>query len=260
MSKYIVVLTFLFLVACGSAEPNATFPPTVEAISSETVPQISESLSSQLTLIPDHVSVSSQSPHFTIDTQTPVLTGSDDLRVTAFNERLNRLVLSQADAFKNDFQQNTTSFTPNGSYLNVTYQLVSQIAEIWSLKIDFEFYYDGAAHPGHNSVTVNYDLGEGKELTLDDLFVTGSDYLQVISDYCINNLEERYTDDVLFLDGANPTQENYSRWDVASDGLVIIFDEYQVAPYAAGPQSVTVPWSELVEIVNRDVVPSEILP
>jgi hypothetical protein len=32
--------------------------------------------------------------------------------------------------------------------------------------------------------------------------------------------------------------------------LLITFDEYQVAPYAAGPQKVAIPYSELRALIN----------
>jgi hypothetical protein len=34
--------------------------------------------------------------------------------------------------------------------------------------------------------------------------------------------------------------------------LAITFDEYQVAPYAAGPQTVVVPFSELTNLLNPE--------
>ena len=38
---------------------------------------------------------------------------------------------------------------------------------------------------------------------------------------------------------------------MASNGLLITFDEYQVAPYAAGPQIITVPYFELQILINQ---------
>ena len=46
----------------------------------------------------------------------------------------------------------------------------------------------------------------------------------------------------MFSDGAKPTPENYAVWNVSADGLVITFNEYQVAAYAAGPQEVVIPF------------------
>ena len=130
------------------------------------------------------------------------------------------------------------------------YTLISQMADIWSIKLDFSFYSDGAAHPGLYSLTVNYDLAQGKELALGDLFLPNSNYLEAISNYCIAELSKQPFFDSAFQEGAQPTLENYRNWNITKDGLMITFDEYQVAPYAAGPQTVVVPYSTLQTVIN----------
>ena len=148
------------------------------------------------------------------------------------------------------FLQNTAPTVNNGSTLDVTYTLVSQIGDLWNFKFDFSFYSDGAAHPGLNSITLNYDLGQGKELALADLFLPKSNYLELISTYCIAELSKQPFFDSSFSTGAQPTPENYRNWNITPDGLMITFDEYQVAPYAAGPQTVVVPYRELQALIN----------
>lgn len=138
----------------------------------------------------------------------------------------------------------------NGSTLNVTYTLLSQIGDLWSFKFDFDFYSDGAAHPGLNSKTLSYDLSEGTELALADLFRPNSNYLEAIANYCIAELSKQPFFEGPFADGAQPTSENYRNWNIGPDGIIITFDEYQVAPYAAGPQTVTVPYSELQSLID----------
>jgi hypothetical protein len=127
---------------------------------------------------------------------------------------------------------------------------VSQIGELWSFKFDFPFYSDTAAHPGLYSITLNYDLGQGRELSLGDLFVPESDYLEALSEHCKAELQKQPYSDSFFLDGAQPTQENYRNWNITPDGLMITFDEYQVAPYAAGPQTVIVPYEGLAGLID----------
>ena len=141
--------------------------------------------------MPQASSEINQTPPFTITSQTPQLTGSDDPRVMAFNQRLNDLVSNEVDVWRQSFLQNTAPTMNNGSTLNVTYTLLSQIDDLWSFKFDFDFYSDGAAHPGLNSTTLNYDLGEGKELTLADLFLPNSSYLEAIANYCIAELSKQ---------------------------------------------------------------------
>jgi hypothetical protein len=235
----------LSLLACSILTPRpipTTAPPMPTATP---VP-----LSQQVTLISQPFKETNQTPPFTITSQTPQLTGSDDPRVIAFNQRLNELVTKEVDTWRQSFLQNTAPTVNNGSTLDVTYTLLSQIGELWSFKFDFSFYSDGAAHPGLNSLTLNYDLDQGRELALADLFLPNTNYLEAISQYCIAELSKQPFFDSSFSSGAQPTLENYRNWNITPDGLMITFDEYQVAPYAAGPQKVVVPYSALQALIN----------
>jgi len=239
-------LALFIILACNALAITPTVTPS--AVPATLTPVVL--ISRQVTLISAPYNETNQTPPFTITSQTPQLIGSDDPRVAAFNQRLNELVTKEVDTFRQSFLQNTAPTVNNGSSLDVTYALVSQIADIWSVKLDFSFYSDGAAHPGLYSITLNYDLGQVKELALSDLFLPNSNYLEVISNYCVAELSKQPFFDVPFSEGAQPTSENYRNWNITADGLVITFDEYQVAPYAAGPQKVTVPFSELQAVIN----------
>jgi hypothetical protein len=205
-------------------------------------------ISQQVTVVSQPFSETNRNPPFTINTQTPQLTGSDDPRVTAFNQQFKDLVAKEADAWRESFQQITV--VTNGSSLDETYMLISQIGDLWSLKFDFRFYSDGAAHPGLYSITLNYDLGRGRELELGDLFLPNSGYLDAIANYCVTELSKHPGYDGPFTDGAKPTPENYKNWNITPDGLLITFDMYQVAPGASGPIQVVVPYTQLQPVID----------
>lgn len=241
--------TALFVLAC-----NATFTvgyptPTAEpptAIPTDTpIP-----LSGQVTLVSQPYIESSQAPVFNITAQTPQLTGSDDPRVQAFNQRLNDLVQKEVVMFRQEFTNNTFDEVTTNSFLEVTYELASQYDDIWSFKFSFFFYNNGAAHPGSYSITLNYDLEAGRELALSDLFQSNSNYLETISAYCIIELGKQPFFEGPFTDGANPVQENYRNWNITPDGIMVTFDTYQVAPGAAGPQIVTIPYEQLKTVID----------
>ena len=235
----------LGILACNVLAPRPVptpAPPTPTA-----TPVL---LSKQVTLVSQASNETNQTPPFTITSETPQLAGSDDPRVTAFNQRLDDLVSKEVDVWRQSFLQNTAPVMNNGSTLNVKYTLLSQIDDLWSSKFDFAFYSDGAAHPGLNSITLNYDLSQGKELAVADLFLPNTDYLGAISKYCIAELSKQLFFDSAFAEGAQPKPENYRNWNITPNGLMITFDEYQVAPYAAGPQMITVPYSELNSLIN----------
>ncbi len=243
-------LLVLFALACNVTftfdSPTPSLPPTAAPPTVTAVP-----LSAQVTLVSQPYIETNQEPPFTITAQTPQLSGSDDPRVLAFNQRLAEVVQKEVASFRESFLQNINPpISAGGSFLEVTYTLLHQFEEVWSLKFDFSFYSDGAAHPGGYSRTLNYDLARSRELTLADLFLPNSAYLQVISAYCTAELSKQPFFEGPFTAGASPLPENYRNWNITSEGLLVTFDEYQVAPYAAGPQQVLVPYSALTDIID----------
>lgn len=207
-------------------------------------------ISQQVTLISVPFNETNQSPAYTITAETPQLTGSDDPRVQAFNQRLKEIVKKEIDRKRQEFVELPTSSDTFGSSLEVKYELVSHIADIWSLKLNISFYAAGAAHPGDESITVNYDLSQSKQLALSDLFLPGSNYLEVIANYCVAELNKRNPDFGMFSEGAEPASENYRNWNITPDGLLITFDPGQVDAYAADSQTVIVPYRELQALIN----------
>jgi len=238
----------LFLVqACGTNTVVST------AIPSPMLPTITPiPLSQQVMLTSISFKEQGQSPIYSISAQTPKFVGSDDPRAQAFNKKVDDLIQGEIEYFrKNVIAQLSTSLVSAGSFFDAKYTVIFQSNELWSLKFDFMGYADGAAHPYHYSMTFNYDLERGRKLSLDDLFHSDSNYLEAVSSHCIFELSKR---DIGFYGGfehgAEPTPENYRNWNITSNGLIITFDEYQVAPYAAGAQTVIVPFMELQKFIN----------
>ena len=241
-------MILLVILACNALAPVAT----ATAIPSPVPPTATSAplLSQHLTINGRTAEETNQTPPFRITAETPELTGSDDPRLTIFNQRLSDLVKKEVDSWRQSFLQNSMPDLSGGSTLDATYTLVSQIGDLWSFKFDFNFYSAGAAHPGLYSITLNYDLAQGKELGLADLFLPNANYLETISQYCITVLSKQPGFEGPFADGAQPTPQNYRNWNITPDGLLITFDTYQVMPGAAGPQQVLVPYVQLRGLIN----------
>jgi hypothetical protein len=253
ISGFIILTTLACNAASTALEATQTpLPPTPpHAPTATSAPSISHQVT--LMTVPFQEEHSGDAfPSYKITSQTPQLTGSDDPRVRALNQRLNQLVADEVDLFRQGFRQLPITPLSNGSWLEAEYTLVSRMGDLWSFKFDFLFYSDTAAHPGLNTISINYDLAQGRELTLGDLFLPNSNYLEVISNYCVAELSWQTYSDSFWLEGANPTPENYRNWNITPEGVVITFGEYQVAPYASGPQTVIVPYRELQAITNPD--------
>jgi hypothetical protein len=243
---FISVLLFL-QTACGTLAAVPTATSASAFVAATKIP-----LSQQVMLTFISFKEDGQLPTYTISAQTPMFAGVEDPRIQAFNKAVSELVQHEIGYFrKNVLAQMPAHPISSGSSFDAKYVVIFQGGGVWSLKFDFSGYTDGAAHPYHYSLTFNYDLEQGKKLSMDELFPTDSDYLEALSRYCIAELSKR---DIGFYggfqQGAEPTSDNYRNWNITSYGLLITFDEYQVAPYAAGPQTVTVPYSALTAIIN----------
>ena len=241
-------------VACaGFLAPTASPRPTT--ISSPVIPLASETatpLYQQVKLESSPWNEKSAADAYQISAQTPVLVGSSDRRVKAFNSEM-AAVVKKAVA---DFKGNVADLPPipnsAPSTFDMRFNLLSAPGDILSLKFDIQTFYSGAAHPGQTSQTVNFDLARGQDIDLADLFVPDADFLTPISKYSVDQLDGRDIGFQGFELGATATLQNYRNWNITADGLMITFDEYQVAPYAAGPQTVVIPYKELAQIIEPD--------
>lgn len=196
----------------------------------------------------------------------PELYGDDDLSesVDYFNQLVLDFIQEEFEKFKNrviEDQANIKNipkeFQQNNS-LDIDYNasvIVPNNKPLISIRFSMEGYLSGMAHPYHYHRVLNYDLEAGKKIELNELFEPDANYLEVIATYCRKELNKKFSDiQQMVIEGTAPTPGNYKNWNIQPSGLFITFDEYQVAPYSAGTQSVLVPYSVLKQIVSEDSV------
>lgn len=96
--------------------------------------------------------------------------------------------------------------------VDLDYQVVLANENVLSIYFEAYSYGIGAAHSVEQSFTINFDMKYGRLLTLASLFKPGTRYLQVISDYCIEELSKDHQwaiSDPLFRKELAPKVENY---------------------------------------------------
>jgi len=183
----------------------------------------------------------------------------------------NQLVKSSVTGAFADFKKQMAELTaedikslPSGinNYIDIGYNV--EYADNNLISVSFlESTFAGGAHPNYDFYTITYDLKQGRELKLSDLFKPGARYLAAVSDYATRDLQSRKDPDSkenmglaqdVFADGAKPTAENYARWNITRKGLMFTFDPYQVGPYAYGSQTVVIPYARLKDIARPDGV------
>jgi len=149
-------------------------------------------------------------------------------------------------------------------------ELVFTASFPWSLYITYEEYahsdtvqsvvftiseYTGGAHPNSYYMTFTFDLAGERVLALDDLFTDVEAGLTAVMPIARAQLETAMGDMALpdFINpGTEPTPENYANFALTPDSLIIFFPPYQVAPYAAGPQQVTIPLADLAGVLEAE--------
>ena len=177
-----VSLLLVSIMACSSlnaySAPAVTSTPTSAPLATATAAPLYQQV--QLTSV--NFDDSGQSPEdYQITAQIPSLTGSNDPRVTAFNQATDALVKGAVDDFKKNMNQLAPPPIQATSTFDMRYTLLSSPGNIYSIKFESEGYVSGAAHPYHLTYTYNYDLEQGKELALSDLFMPNTDYLETIA-------------------------------------------------------------------------------
>lgn len=202
--------------------------------------------------------------NYEIDVEYPELTGSTDPNLEKFNQAARGLVTKQVNAFRAQMKDSAAEENPveseTGSDLGAGYTIALAQDELVSVQFDIGGYSAGAAHPNSYTDVINFDLRNGRQLKLADLFKPGAKYLQTLSAYCIQDLkkqskakgEDGMLDDDWIRRGAAAEANNFRSWTISKNGIGINFDSYQVAPYAAGPQFVLVPYSALKDIIKPD--------
>ena len=213
--------------------------------------------------VPKVIKEANKQSRFRIDVVYPQIEG--DARFDKFNKEARAMVTKNVAAFKTSETSNETdagSEIPaetQTSTLDSDYQIRLAADDLISIEFTESAYSRGAAHPNSYTTVLNYDVRNGKKLALADLFNAKSNYVKVISDYCIKDLKQQakkekdsmLTDDMI-QSGASARAENFNAWTITKQGLWITFDPYQVAAYAAGPQQVLVPYSALKDLIKAD--------
>ena len=214
-------------------------------------------------ITPKVIKEANKPKHYTLDAEYPQIEG--DARFDNFNREARNLITKDVAAFRTSEtseETDTGSETPaetGDSTLDIGYEIRYATDDLISVEFTEGSYERGAAHGNSNTTVVNYDVKNGKKLALADLFNPKSNFLGVISEYCLKNLRERSKkdkdamfDEDMMKSGASARADNYRAWAITKKGLWITFDPYAVAPYAAGPQHVLVPYSALKDILKPD--------
>lgn len=211
---------------------------------------------------PQRITDASASIKYKIDVTYPSFSGLSDSET---EKVINSMILQEMEQaileFKdevNQTEQNLINVPPaiqnaiNEFY--ITFKVIRADDKIISVQFSIMDYQAGMDHPNNYNMVFNYDVPGKRILTTADVFNINSDYLTVLSNLTKEQLQTRFKDNPYAGDfineGTAPKAENFQLFTVGTGTLNIIFNPYQVAPYYAGTQIVSVPYGALSGVLS----------
>ena len=119
------------------------------------------------------------------------------------------------------------------------------------VRFDYEQDFNGA-HPASFVTVAGYDLSNGKRLSIYDMFKSPTSGIKVLAQVSLPKVQALYTgggldesSQAIVDEGLKPSAEKFNNFIPEANGLHIVFEPYQVGPYAMGAPEIVVPWSDL---------------
>lgn len=217
---------------------------------------------------------------YSLDADYPQIDVGDQTATTSINLCINAFVARLLDRFRAEAIANSTSknkmkqaapTAPAWDDLSISHTISLFTSDLLSIEFSIGSYYAMAAHPNTITRTLNFIVHPPMQLELQDIFIPQSNYLDVLSRYCVPELhreqssrfhdskqraeELRNKQDHWILAGAGPKHSNYERFVLLKHGMRVFFDAYQVGSYAEGRYDVFVPAHVLKPVLCELIAP-----
>lgn len=172
----------------------------------------------------------------------PQITGMEDKDAQqAVNERLKKMSI-------------TEKVDPNAE-LDYSYQGDFSVGffkkNLVVIKLTGYNYPFGAAHGMPSMIYAHVDLKSGKFYELKDLFKKNSNYVEKLSNIIKQQIEQQGADSPVWADSYKGIKADQPFF-ISKDALNIYFNPYEIAPYAAGFPTFTIPFKQISDIINTE--------
>ncbi|WMI66519.1 DUF3298 and DUF4163 domain-containing protein [Aestuariibaculum sp. YM273] len=140
---------------------------------------------------------------------------------------------SEYNSFATDFPESTFPWEAQ-----IDGEVMFQSPAIISISIT-SYLNTGGAHGNVHILFLNFDAGTGKRLENESLFIGQNDFETVAKTYFEESIEDK---SILFDPENFQLAKNIG---FSEDGLILLYNTYEIAPYSAGIIEYTIPAEEL---------------
>ena len=182
-----------------------------------------------------------------VDMVFSLIQGMKDKQV---EEKINQTIQKDVLNFKEMLQTESEEYLQGAKeegwelrkYIATTYYIVHyQKDDLLSLSV-FYYSYTGGAHGYTLQSAYNYNLENGKEIFLSDIFKEKKDYVEIINQEIKRQIEvnpQEYFSEFSVFQSISQGQPFY----LIEDGIVVYFGLYEIAPYSSGIRYFEIPYS-----------------
>lgn len=199
--------------------------------------------------IRDIIEVNAEMPTVALADETVQKAINDDLKLlqTEFMQRLgelfaaaNEYTAAMADAGIDDALF-AMDLKVRDAYVN---------GDILSIVLE-QYSYTGGAHGSSLRCAFNYDLNDGHLLAWEEISADSTALAKTLKEYIIAQASSNSYDDYYFFDYYEEYLDSAfgdGTWYFSNEGLTIIYNQYTIAPYAAGIIEFTIPLEEIEQL------------
>ncbi len=144
---------------------------------------------------------------------------------------------------------NSVNEDENGFDVSIHTNVITNTNNVLCVQLNFDTYSFGAAHPFAFSHFLNFNLGTGKTITLDELLQPG--YRSRLNEIGQKNFIHQNGED-----GWNFSQENGFQlsddFAITEKGLLFSYNPYDIGPYVMGAPDVLIKYEEISSLIRKD--------
>lgn len=250
---------FYFLTQSSSVESKKTSDTKADIDATHTSPEVF----TEIPLVTKKViTASDPTHHYTINVTYPeVSLATHEALAAAANDVIEKYVNDIVADFKSSATGEDITPDPNDAS-DLTVEFTSELLAptLISIRFDESAYMQGAAHPNNQARVLNYNIANKTVISTAGLFASSTQALPFLSDYTKVALRKQFTSEGNeeysgdLSSGTEPTAENFRAVAITKTGLLVIFNPYQVASYARGAPEVTIPYTDLDDVINPEIV------
>lgn len=194
-------------------------------------------------------SIEEDTEKYEVKVKYPVVVGGNEEIISKINNRIEKYTLDWINDIKLLSEEYSKEYEKMGNEMPKmeAYSLYEVYDTEEFISIPATYYqYTGGAHGLTTKLTYNYDLNTGKEIKLNDLFKKDFDYKSIINKVIREDIAKEpsvYFENGALFKGVDENQAYY----LSRDGIIIYFQQYEIAPYASGIREFKIPYDVLNE-------------